>query len=92
MFINLVLLRQLYSFVSHLLLHTKAKIASVDVTDEGNAELVASEQIAGYPTLVVYKSGYRLADYHGERTDKSVLLSASLNELYLHIYIYIFNG
>ena len=48
----------------------QARVASFDATEVTNAEITESEEISGYPTLAVYKNGVRIADYHGERTER----------------------
>jgi thiol-disulfide isomerase/thioredoxin len=48
----------------------QARIALVDATAEKNKELTRRESIEGFPTLILYKDGKRLTEYHGQRKHK----------------------
>ena len=54
----------------HRLLLVQARVGSVDVTIEANQALAEAEGIVGYPTLLVYKNGSRVAEYQGARTQR----------------------
>ncbi|XP_019619588.1 PREDICTED: thioredoxin domain-containing protein 5-like isoform X2 [Branchiostoma belcheri] len=48
------------------------KIAKVDCTTAGNKELCQDHKVTGYPTLILFKNGARIADYNGARTVESL--------------------
>lgn len=33
-------------------------------------ELIASENVDGYPSYFLYKNGHRVGEYHGNRTER----------------------
>ena len=42
----------------------------MDVASSVNADILQQVEIEGYPTLLVYKYGKRVAEYHGGRTHR----------------------
>ena len=48
----------------------QAKVSSIDLSLSGNVEIGERENIDGYPTLLVFKHGERIAEYHGGRTHR----------------------
>eukprot|EP00600_Ochromonadales_sp_CCMP1393_P007584 CAMPEP_0174973238 /NCGR_PEP_ID=MMETSP0004_2-20121128/11115_1 /TAXON_ID=420556 /ORGANISM="Ochromonas sp., Strain CCMP1393" /LENGTH=616 /DNA_ID=CAMNT_0016223633 /DNA_START=73 /DNA_END=1923 /DNA_ORIENTATION=- len=50
----------------------QAKIGSFDVSRVGGEDYVTREGISGFPTLLVFKEGVRIAEYHGGRSHKDL--------------------
>lgn len=48
----------------------QAKLAVLDVSLPGNAEIAEREGILSYPTMIVYKNGLKSNEYHGSRMQK----------------------
>lgn len=48
--------------------HEKVKIAKVDCTQEVNRELCREQQVNGFPTVFLYNTGSRMAEYMGDRS------------------------
>lgn len=46
----------------------KVKIAKVDCTLEVNKELCGEQQVNGFPTVYIYRSGEKLSEYNGNRS------------------------
>jgi hypothetical protein len=51
-------------------------LGRLDCSDPQVEEIVAGEKIDGYPTIMVYKRGERIGEYHGNRTERLAILSA----------------
>lgn len=45
-------------------------LGRLDCSDPQVEEIVAGEKIDGYPTIMVYKRGERIGEYHGNRTER----------------------
>jgi len=54
-------------------LQINVTIGRVDLTLIENEQLIAAESIVGYPTLLLYRDGRRITEYHGNRTPKDMV-------------------
>lgn len=52
-------------------------LGRLDCSDPQVEEIVAGEKIDGYPTIMVYKRGERIGEYHGNRTERLATLGPS---------------
>ncbi|KAK7074128.1 Thioredoxin domain-containing protein 5 [Halocaridina rubra] len=62
--------------------HNQVTIAKVDCTQEINRGLCSAQNVNGFPTVVLYKTGEKVEEYKGDRSldDMAAFITKNLHD------------